>query len=37
LRFAFDAGSAVIAEPVLCLGTPATTKLHLSFEIAGGG
>jgi hypothetical protein len=37
LRFDIDVDSALIGEPLLCLGTPATTKLELGFQIAGGG
>ena len=37
LLFYLDADIALIAEPWLCLGTPARTKLHLRLEIAGGG
>ncbi len=35
--FYIDADAALIAEPWLCLDTPARTRLHLSLEIAGGG
>jgi hypothetical protein len=37
LQFAVDADDALIAQPLLCLGTPAKTKLRLSVELAGGG
>lgn len=37
LQFTVEADDALIAEPLLCLGTPARTKLHLALEIAGGG
>jgi hypothetical protein len=37
LLFYLGADVAFIAEPWLCLGTPAKTRLHLSIEIAGGG
>ena len=37
LRFDVAADTLQISEPLLCRGTPPTTKLHMNIEIAGGG
>jgi hypothetical protein len=37
LEFDLTVDTATIAQPLQCLGTPATTRLHVAIEVAGGG